>query len=91
MEAIKVKHEKEIFLLKTEMKKKDELQRETERTLNEVRWELEEVTEQNKQNEAELKRIKEDSASKDVVKAYATSCRGCPFPTHCMSMNIIFS
>ena len=66
MEAIKVKHEKEIFLLKTEMKKKDELQRETERTLNEVRWELEEVTEQNRHNEAELKRIKDDSASKDV-------------------------
>ena len=65
VEAIKVKHEQEIFLLNTEMKKKDELLREAERTLNEVRWELEEVTEQNRQNEAELKRIKEESSAKD--------------------------
>merc|ERR1719468_1370413 len=65
IEAIKVKHEQEVFDLKTEMKKKDELQRETERTLNEVRWELEEITEQKRQTEAELERLKEHSAAKD--------------------------
>ena len=65
IEAIKVKHEQEVFDLKTEMKKKDELQRETERTLNEVRWELEEITEQKRQTEAELERLKENSAAKD--------------------------
>ena len=59
VEAIKVKHEQE-------MKKKDELLREAKRTLNEVRWELEEVTEQNRRNEAELKRLKEEAAGKDV-------------------------
>ena len=40
VEAIKVKHEQEIFDLKTEMKKKDELQSEVERTLNELKWDL---------------------------------------------------
>ena len=50
MENIK---QQEIFDLKTEMKKKDELQKETERTLNEVKWELEEVKEQNRQGETE--------------------------------------
>ena len=59
VEAIKLKYEKEIFDLKTEMKEKDKLQREMERTLNEVKWELEE---QNRQNEAETQRLKEDSA-----------------------------
>ena len=66
IEAIKVKHVQEIFDLKTEMKKKDELQRETERTLNEVRGRLEEKTEQSRQTEAELKRLKEESAAKDI-------------------------
>ena len=37
VEAMKVKHEQEIFNLKTEMKKKDELQRETERSLRRQR------------------------------------------------------
>ena len=63
VEAIKVKHEREIFDLKTEIKKKVELQRETERTLNEVKWELEEHLELNRQNEAEIHRLKEDSAN----------------------------
>ena len=40
VEAIKVKYEQEIFDLKTEMNKKDELQREMERTLNELKWDL---------------------------------------------------
>ena len=69
IEAIKVKHEQEIFDLKTEMKKKDELLLLRERTLNEVKWELEEVTEQNRQNEAELKRLKEESSTKDTEGA----------------------
>ena len=62
VEAIKVKHEQEIFDLKKEIKEKVELQRETERTLNEVKWELEEQIEQNRQNDAEIRRLKEDSA-----------------------------
>jgi len=62
VEAIKVKHEREIFDLKTEIKEKVDLQRETERNLNEVKWELEEQIEQNRQNEAEIQRLKEDSA-----------------------------
>ena len=66
IEAIKVKHVQEIFDLKTEMKKKDKLQRETERTLNEVRLELEEKTEQSRQTIAELKRLKEESAARDI-------------------------
>ena len=61
IENIKVNHEQE-------MKKKDELQKETERSWNEVNWELEEVTEQNRQNEAELKRIKEESRVKDELQ-----------------------
>ena len=69
IEAIKVKHEQEIFDLKTEMKKKDELLLLRERTINEVKWELEEVTEQNRQNEAELKRLKEESSTKDTEGA----------------------
>ena len=66
IEAIKVKHEQEIFDLKKELKKKDELQRETERTLNEVKWELEEQKEQNRQSEAEFKRLKEDTTFEGV-------------------------
>ena len=69
IEAIKVKHEQEIFDLKTEMKKKDELLLLRERTINEVKWELEEVFEQNRQNEAELKRLKEESSTKDTEGA----------------------
>ena len=58
----------EIENIKLEMKKKDVLQKETERSWNEVNWELEEVTEQNRQNEAELKRIKEESSAKDELQ-----------------------
>ena len=65
-EAFKVHYVQEIFDLKTEMKKKDELQRETERTLNEVRRELEEKTEQNRKTETELKRLKAELAAKDI-------------------------
>ena len=62
VEAIKVKYEQEIFDLKKENKKKDELQRETERTLNEVKWELEEQIERNRRYETEFQRPKEDPA-----------------------------
>lgn len=65
MEALKGKYEQEIYNLKTEMKKKDEMQRETERTLNEVKWELEEAMELNRQHEVDIKRLKQNSASKD--------------------------
>ena len=58
IDALKVKHEEEIFKLKTKMKNMDELHRETERCLHEVKWELEEKTEQNRQYEAELEKIK---------------------------------
>ena len=57
IDALKVKHEEEIFKLKTKMKNMDELHRETERCLHEVKWELEEKTEQNRQYEVELEKI----------------------------------
>ena len=54
IEAIKVYHDKEISDLKTQLKKKDELQKKTERLLNEVKWELEEMKEQNRESEINL-------------------------------------
>ena len=54
IEAIKVKYEQEISDHKKEMEKKDELQRELEKTLNEVKLELEEQKEQNRQSKAEI-------------------------------------
>ena len=54
IEAIKVSHDKEIYDLKMQLKKKDELQKKTERLLNEVKWELEEMKEQNRESEINL-------------------------------------
>ena len=58
------KYEQKISNLKIVMEKMDELQRETERRLNEVKRELEEQKEQNRQNKAEIQRLKEGVAGK---------------------------
>ena len=69
-EATRVKREQEISDLKTEMMKKDELQRELEKTLNEVKWELKKQKEQNRRNKVEIRRLEDDSGAEGANVSY---------------------